>query len=186
MPARSATAEKIISAAETRIRDAGYHAVSFRDLAADVGVKSASVHHHFPTKEDLGTAVASDYARRFMEALGDPRDPRIDANSLLRRYVEAYRRALTEDGQMCLCGVLASEAEGLPPGVRAAATAFFQANLNWLQQVVARRHPGASSQQIADEAATILSLTQGAMLVANALDSDAHFERAVRWLEVAA
>ncbi|WP_157628311.1 helix-turn-helix domain-containing protein, partial [Ensifer sp. BR816] len=46
-----------MDAAEERIRRAGYSGFSFREIAADVGVKSASVHYHFPTKERLAAAV---------------------------------------------------------------------------------------------------------------------------------
>src|SRR6478752_8675700 len=35
--------------AESHMRVAGYAGFSFRDLAAEIGIKSASVHHHFPT-----------------------------------------------------------------------------------------------------------------------------------------
>ena len=72
MPRTSGKDLEILDAAERAIRDRGYNAVSFRDLAAAVGVKSASVHHHFPTKADLGAAVARRYAERFLDALGDP------------------------------------------------------------------------------------------------------------------
>ena len=37
---------------------------SFRELAADVGVKSSSVHYHFPTKEALAAAVIRRWAER--------------------------------------------------------------------------------------------------------------------------
>ena len=46
--------ERILSAAEKRVRAVGFNAVSFRDLANDVGVKSSSVHYHLPRKQDLG------------------------------------------------------------------------------------------------------------------------------------
>ena len=52
------TVEAIMDAAERRIRELGYNGFSFRDIAADVGIKSASVHHHFPTKPALAAAVA--------------------------------------------------------------------------------------------------------------------------------
>ena len=46
----SETAERLMDLAEAHIRNAGYGGFSFRDLAAEIGIKSASVHHHFPTK----------------------------------------------------------------------------------------------------------------------------------------
>ncbi len=43
----SGMAERLMDLAEAHIRDRGYGGFSFRDLAAEVGIKSASVHHHF-------------------------------------------------------------------------------------------------------------------------------------------
>ena len=39
----------------------GYSGLNFRHLAEVVGIKSASIHYHFPTKADLGAAVAKRY-----------------------------------------------------------------------------------------------------------------------------
>jgi AcrR family transcriptional regulator len=47
------TAEKLMDLAESHIRRAGYGGFSFRDLAAEIGIKSASVHHYFPTKATM-------------------------------------------------------------------------------------------------------------------------------------
>jgi len=52
------TAERLMDLAEAHIRRAGYAGFSFRDLAAEIGIKSASVHHHFPTKATMAAAVA--------------------------------------------------------------------------------------------------------------------------------
>ena len=62
-------AEHLMDLAEARIRDKGYAGFSFRDLAAEAGIKSASVHHHFPTKAKLAAAVAHRYAKRFLAAV---------------------------------------------------------------------------------------------------------------------
>jgi TetR/AcrR family transcriptional repressor of nem operon len=39
----------------------GYGGLNFRDLAEEVGIKAASLYHHFPSKADLGAAVAKRY-----------------------------------------------------------------------------------------------------------------------------
>ena len=50
---------------------AGYGGFSFRDLAAEISIKSASVHHHFPTKATMTAAVARRYGDRLLaESLG--------------------------------------------------------------------------------------------------------------------
>jgi AcrR family transcriptional regulator len=60
------TAEQLMCLAEAHIRDAGYGGFSFRDLAAELGIKSASVHHHFPTKATMAAAVARRYRDRIL------------------------------------------------------------------------------------------------------------------------
>lgn len=45
------TSNAIMDATEERIRQGGYSGFSFREIAADVGVKSSSVHYHFPIKK---------------------------------------------------------------------------------------------------------------------------------------
>jgi TetR/AcrR family transcriptional regulator, transcriptional repressor for nem operon len=50
--------EAIMAAARRSARAHGYSGLNFRDLASEVGIKAASIYHHFPSKADLGAAVA--------------------------------------------------------------------------------------------------------------------------------
>ena len=68
----SETAERLMELAEGNIRNAGYGGFSFRDLAAEIGIKSASVHHHFATKATMAAAVARRYGDRFLAARSAP------------------------------------------------------------------------------------------------------------------
>jgi TetR/AcrR family transcriptional regulator, transcriptional repressor for nem operon len=172
MPAASGTADEIMDAAERRIREAGYNGFSFRDLAADVGVKSASVHHHFPTKPALAAAVARRYADRFLGAVEGER-----GEALVGAWRAAFRRALREDGRMCLCGVLGAEAGALPPEVAAEARRFFERGAECL----ARAH-GGSPAAARDAGLRVLATLEGAMLLARALGDPAAFDRATAGL----
>lgn len=172
MPA-AGKAEEIMDAAERRIREAGYNGFSFRDLAADVGVKSASVHHHFPTKAALGAAVARRYADRFLAAVEGERGDR-----LVAAWRAAFRRALREDGRMCLCGVLGAEAGALPPEVAAEARRFFERGAECL----ARAHGGGPAAAARDAGLRVLATLEGAMLIARALGDPAAFDRATAGL----
>ena len=101
--------------AEAHIRHAGYRGFSFRDLAAGLGIKSASVHHHFPTKATLATAVVRRYADRFLAIVAS--QPNETGDDAISAYRSAFRKALERDGRMCLCGVLGAEAGVLTPEV---------------------------------------------------------------------
>lgn len=99
-----------MDAAEERIRGAGYSGFSYRDVAADVGVKASSVHYHFPAKEKLAAAVARRYTDRFLGAV----DRRAAAGGdIIQAWRDVFREALQRDGRMCLCGAMAATSHDL-------------------------------------------------------------------------
>ena len=163
--ASSDTADRILDAAETRIRSAGYHGFSFREIAADVGVKSASVHHHFPTKEALGAAVAKRYADRVLARIREDAATQGAPTAM----ANAFRHAIIEDRRMCLCGALGAEIAGLPAPVAQEAKRFFEQCLEVLQS------GGLTDAEAARHIATL----EGAMILARALGDQNAFDQAV-------
>lgn len=150
------TTTAILDAAEARIRRGGYNGFSFRELAADVGVKSASVHYHFPTKEALAAAVARRYRERFLGAIERDIAAGFDVTAA---WKTGFQRAVAADGGMCLCGALGAAADALPEAVRQEACAFFNAALGQMT---------TSGLSLA-KATQILASLEGAMLLANSL-----------------
>lgn len=170
---------KIQDLAESYIREGGYKAFSFRELAKDVGIKSSSIHYHFPTKEDLARAVARRYTDRFIDALGEVESPidgaQHNSSSLyIQRYKLLFSKALMEDKQMCLCGALAAESDSLPEQVKEEAARFFKLNLQWLKSAFAL--DGVSDFEQTLNANMVLSALEGAMMVSKTLQDDAFFE----------
>ncbi len=51
------TKELLLKEAEMLVRTRGFAAFSYADLSERVGIRKASIHHHFPTKEELGGAL---------------------------------------------------------------------------------------------------------------------------------
>ncbi len=160
--------DRILAAAEARLRSDGYGAVSFRELAGDVGIKSASVHYHFPRKEDLGVAVVNAYTAKIFEVL-DAINPDAKPKHRLSGYIDVFRRALTQDNAICLCAMLGAEAKGLPPQVTEAVRAFFTANINWLDEALADAVGKPGSVEI-------VAALEGSMLLANTMNDIAVFE----------
>src|SRR5262245_24170371 len=108
--------ERILDAAERRMRAVGYGAVSFRQLAKDVAIKSASIHYYFPEKADLGVELVERYTQRFKERLDE-----IDTSNLksaIAAFLNLYADALKIGETMCLCAILGAEANGLPPAIK--------------------------------------------------------------------
>lgn len=157
-------AAEILAAAEKHMRSGGFDAVSFRDLAAEVGIKSASVHYHFPQKTDLGEAVVHQYTDRLLAGLSAPDDPNETVSARIGRLIAIYRSAVFDDGLVCLCGVLGAETLDLPEPVAEAVRQFFARVLQWTEIALETGRPGPPESQLS--AAQIVASLQGAMILA--------------------
>jgi TetR/AcrR family transcriptional regulator, transcriptional repressor for nem operon len=165
------TKNKLLDAAAKCVQTQGYNGFSYHDLSAAVGVKTASIHYHFPTKSDLAVALAKRYTDNFMTALGDADEG--TPKSCLARYVSLFRAAL-HDGRMCLCGMIGAEVQGIPDVVAAEARGFFAANEKWLTQVIERT--GTSKKLALTRARTLVATLEGAMLVSRTSANPAQFD----------
>lgn len=176
------TAERIVDTAERLVQMRGYNGFSYADIAERVGVRTASIHYHFPTKADLGRQVVARYRAGFAVALR-----RIDAATAddpaerLRHYVALYRAVAADGSRMCLCGMLAAEVAGLPDALREDVEAFFTEQETWLTNTLTvGRDTGALrfARPPAAEALLLLAALEGALLLARARGDVAWFDTA--------
>src|SRR6202158_5968729 len=155
----------IMDAAERRMQQGGFGGFSCREIAADVGIKSSSVHYHFPTKEDLAAAVISRWAEEKSKFI----DKELENNPHPHRvWTNAFRGTALSEGRMCPCTVLGAGSRDLPPAVATEVKGFFKMCLD---KLVAE---GLS----ASKAAEVLATITGALVVANALGDTAAYDRA--------
>jgi TetR/AcrR family transcriptional repressor of nem operon len=132
----SSAREAILAAARRTAQAHGYGGLNFRDLADEVGIKAASIHYHFPSKADLGAAVAKRYwedTEAVLEAkLAETSDPL----RCLRQYPDVFRKALENDNRMCLCSFMAAEYDDLPEAVKKEVQTFADVNVAWLSKAL--------------------------------------------------
>ena len=50
------TRAELLDTAQELVQTGGFNWFSYRDLADRVGIRTPSIHYHFPTKTDLGVA----------------------------------------------------------------------------------------------------------------------------------
>lgn len=161
----SSSREAILAAARRTAQAHGYGGLNFRDLAEEVGIKAASIYHHFPSKADLGAAVARRYwqdaAANLESMLAETPDPAC----CLRRYPDLFRRSLASDNRMCLCSFMAAEYDDLPEAVKKEVQTFADVNVAWLSKVLSAGavvNSGESEQR----ARAIFAAVAGAQLIA--------------------
>lgn len=171
--------EQILTSAQRLVQQRGFNGFSYADIADEVGIRKASLHHHFPTKTDLGIALIDGYTQQLDNELHRISGAYGQADAQLKAYIAIFRASL-EASRMCLGGMLATEALTLDPAILPNLKRFFNRNTEWLAEMLAV----GSAQQLfvltgtaADHARMLLSALQGALLVARATGDHDAFEQ---------
>jgi len=178
------TRELLIDLGEAAIRTRGFGGFSYADLAAEAGIRKASIHHHFPAKTDLGLAVLERYAERLEEALAGFRAAGEKAADAFVAAVGLYRDALGDGSSMCLCAAIAGDGERTSAAMLERLAATNGLVIAWFAQVLREGAldgslavPGGPEQAGA-LAPALLAQLQGAQLIARAGSDPAIFDAA--------
>ncbi len=125
------TRQKIIQLADAYIRNRGFNAFSFYDISAEIGIKTASIHYHFPSKTDLAVAVIQFHLDNFNQI----KEKYANASPLakLERLFAIYADIRKED-KVCLVGSLATDYKTLDKKVRKKLETFSGTMLGWVSE----------------------------------------------------
>ena len=173
------SAKDMILAEARRIAQAhGYNGMNFRALADRVGIKPASIYHHFASKADLGAAVARRYwedAAANLEAIGAEEE---DSKAALRRYPDVFRRSLENENRLCLASFMSAEQDGLPDLVMHEIQAFTDVNVAWLRHMLVEAAVVETATAEA-RAKAIFAAIAGAQLMARSRSDIGFFDNLV-------
>ncbi|RYF05434.1 MAG: TetR/AcrR family transcriptional regulator [Oxalobacteraceae bacterium] len=159
------TSEAILVAARDSMQANGFGGLNFRDLAADVGIKAASIYHHFPSKADLAAAVAKRYWEDAVARLDDVLTTASDPAEALHRYPGVFRQSLERQNRLCLGSFMSAEYDGLPAPVINEVHTFAEVNMVWLaKRLVDAGIVGPAESE--DRARAIFAAVSGAQLMA--------------------
>ncbi|HAT1595764.1 TPA: TetR/AcrR family transcriptional regulator [Legionella pneumophila] len=175
----SNTKERILAVAEALIQKDGYNAFSFKDIATAINIKTASIHYHFPSKEDLGVAVISWHADKIAAVLSDiSNNLSLSAKEKIQKFFEAILTiTYNAENKMCLGGMFASDFQSLPVSIQNQAKKFFELIIEWLKGVLeTSAYDNESALSVAKQ---IISLIEGGLLLAR-LYGDETFLEGVR------
>ncbi len=171
--------EQILVSAQRLVQQRGFNGFSYADIADEVGIRKASLHHHFPTKTDLGLALIDAYTTQLQSGLRHIGESFNNPADQLRAYVAIYRGSL-DAGRMCMGGMLASDALTIDPVMLPGLKGFFACNIEWLTEVLAvgnSQRIFALSGSASDHARMLLAALQGALLIARTTEDIEAFER---------
>lgn len=178
MPSTS-TPDAILDCARASIVAGGYNGFSYADIAAVVGIRKASIHHHFPTKVDLVRTLVQRYRAEAEAGMAESLRTVADPVARLHGYTDYWAACIgVPDTSYCLCALLATQIPVLPDEVAAEVRAYFRALSDWL---TAALETGAAQGIFSfagparAEAEVFMATVHGAMLSARAHGDPAVF-----------
>ena len=175
----SETANKLIGEAAQLIMRGGYNGFSYADLAERVGIRKASIHHHFPSKVDLVVAVVERARVGIRAQIAALEEGSPVAMEQLLFYTGYWERCIKyQTAPFCLAAVLAAELPSLPPEIALVVRGHFVDLSVWLERVLTLGVEQGTMRLEASpavEAETFMAGVYGAMLAARAFDDPQRF-----------
>jgi TetR/AcrR family transcriptional repressor of nem operon len=167
------TQTKILDTAQELIQRLGVNAMSYKDISDAVGLRKASIHHYFPTKDDLVAALLDRYNAYFLRLVDGIIAMPIPADEKLRRYCGLFEATLSSGNhdKACLCGMLGAELATLKNPLVERIAAFYRDNE---ERLVAILNEGRNSGvfgfagEVKAMATLIFSLLEGGILIVRA------------------
>ncbi|MGW8821447.1 TetR/AcrR family transcriptional regulator [Paenibacillus lautus] len=133
------TSDDILTCARSLIIAGGYNGFSYADIAEVVGIRKASIHHHFPSKVDLVRTLVARYREEAEAGMENIELHVSDALEQLRFYVGYWEACIADaSAPICVCALLASQLPVLPEEVAMEVREHFRYLSTWLTSVLDR------------------------------------------------
>ncbi|NJM71079.1 MAG: TetR/AcrR family transcriptional regulator [Scytonema sp. RU_4_4] len=181
------TRTQILDTAQELIQRVGVNAMSYQDISEAVGIRKASIHYHFPTKDDLLAALLDRYNAHFLRLVDGIIAQPAPAETKLRHYCSFYEATLSSGNgdKACLYGMVGAELATLKHPLAERVAKFYSDNAERLAQILQEgKETGdfgfAGDVQIM--ATLIFSLLEGGQLIARAYGGITQYRAVVEQL----
>lgn len=177
-------ADDILRCARSLIVKGGYNSFSYADISEVVGIRKASIHHHFPSKSDLVAKLVVQYREEAEAGFTDLQQTVTDPLDQIQAYIGYWERCIVDATHpFCVCALLAGEIPVLPEAVALEVRRHFRRLSDWLASALER---GAAQARLRlagtakADAEMIMATVHGAMLSARAYGDPAAFGAVTR------
>ncbi|ADO56597.1 MULTISPECIES: TetR/AcrR family transcriptional regulator [Paenibacillus] len=176
------TVQEIMDIGLTLVQERGYNGFSYADIAEAIGIRKASIHYHFPSKQDLVQAVLNRYRREFMDKLQQINDQPLSWRQKIQSFFLLYREPLENNTKLCLCSMMAAELNSFPIEIRDELNLFFDANTLWVENVLDQGKSAGEftfSNAALEQAKILIAFVQGAQLLSRTSSEKGYFDSLV-------
>jgi TetR/AcrR family transcriptional repressor of nem operon len=175
------TREKIIHLATDLIEEKGYSGFSYQDIADVLDIKKASIHYHFPAKEDLGLAVFNAFRGEIDQYMEQTAFEKLSPAEKLAGYFQFHSECTLEGGDapgtfvhVSCIGALTSEWNTLPETLRDKIEEFNRWHIKFISDILKEgieKKEFIKVGNVEDQALMIIAATKGALLLAREKNS---------------
>ncbi|MBB6522414.1 TetR/AcrR family transcriptional regulator [Pseudoteredinibacter isoporae] len=128
--------QEIIQISLELLQTQGYENFSYQDISSALGITKASIHYHFPKKEDLGLALCGAIKQWHEDLFLNLRDSDHSAKDKLRIFVEALLSYAEGPYKVCPLSSLQADVAKLPDTLLPALQDLDRHELDFVSQVL--------------------------------------------------
>jgi len=127
------TRNKIIDWGRKISQKIGYHAFNYKQIATALNIKNSSIHHYFPTKEDLAVAIIERDRYEFEQLI-----KAIDNESSMKKvetFLSIYANYYTDGEKLCVMSTFGMTFNEVSESIRNASINYSTEVIKWLNEV---------------------------------------------------
>jgi TetR/AcrR family transcriptional repressor of nem operon len=178
----SNTKEKIVELGRDFIQHVGYHSFNYKQIATQLDIKNAAIHHYYPAKEDLGVAVIEKDRADFeqMVKVLENATPTEKTEAILHAYNQYFK----EGKRLCILSTCGSAYQDIPEKMQQVSKNYLDELIAWLTETFKK---GLQTGEFkfsgsADDMTSRWVATLPGILIAGRMQGEAYFDNAITLL----
>lgn len=155
------TEEKILNLSLELLRNKGINGFSFADIADKIGIKKASIHYYFPTKNDLIKKITLKYSEEIINYLDMVKKDNEDIKRMFEGLMKLHEKEILEKGNILYISLILDK-NNLEKEINEAVDLLCNKIFSWIENVLLENNFSKSkSKEISEE---IFSIILGAAI----------------------
>ncbi len=161
------TKNDAIQVSKRCLQTVGFNGFSFQTIADELGIKKASLHYYFKSKDDLGIAIVENYELLFTDWVSTQSDK--NPIEQIEKFIFGFFKISNNCNMICPIGVLSNDYNSLSAKLQKRVYTFHFTQHRWLIEVL---NKGKKEKLIAKHiqsnimADMIMSTLQGGIQIA--------------------
>lgn len=159
----------------------GYNGFSFQTIADDLGIRKASLHYYFSSKEQMGIELLTDYKKSF--ELWTEKYSKYSAKEKLSEMIELFAKMSERDYKICPIGALCADFNSLSHKLQKQVKVFFEIERDWLQQTLEQGQKENYIRKDIDlplAAEAVMAQMQGGLQIARLRNNSKGFRKLIK------